>query len=225
MAGRHTHLGDATWCIHNVIIEEATMLNESAPVQIEDPPLARALFGNTRWSWVWLIVRVYVGFNWLKEGLAKAGDPTWVGAQAGQFMTVWITRALPKTQGAHPDVQGWYGSFLAHIVLPQAAIWSYAITFGEIAVGIGLILGLFTGIAAFFGTTMNASYLLAGTVSTNPILFALGSLLVLAWKTAGWWGADRWLLPALGTPWRHVAASEETRTGAAIKPPAAGAGA
>ena len=36
---------------------------------------------------------------------------------------------------------------------------------------------------------MNASYLLAGTVSTNPILFALGSLLVLAWKTAGWWGS------------------------------------
>ena len=42
------------------------------------------------------------------------------------------------------------------------------------SVRIDLILGLFTGIAAFFGTTMNAGYLLA-----------LGSLLVLAWKTAG----------------------------------------
>jgi hypothetical protein len=51
---------------------------------------------------------------------------------------------------------------------------------------------------------------LAGAVSTNPILFALGSLLVLAWKTAGWWGADRLLLRSLGTPWqpgevRHAA--------------------
>ena len=26
--------------------------------------------------------------------------------------------------------------------------------------------------------------------------------LVLAWKTAGWIGVDRWLLPAVGTPWR-----------------------
>jgi aldehyde dehydrogenase (NAD+) len=26
-------------------------------------------------------------------------------------------------------------------------------------------------------------------------------LLMLAWKTAGWLGLDRWLLPALGTPW------------------------
>jgi thiosulfate dehydrogenase [quinone] large subunit len=109
---------------------------------------------------------------------------------------------LTKTEGAHPDVQGWYGAFLANVVLPHAAFWSYAVTFGEICVGIGLILGLFTGIAAFFGTVMNASYLLAGTVSINPILFAFGSLLVLAWKTAGWWGLDRWLLPRLGTPWK-----------------------
>jgi thiosulfate dehydrogenase (quinone) large subunit len=23
----------------------------------------------------------------------------------------------------------------------------------------------------------------------------------MAWKVAGWWGLDRWLLPLLGTPW------------------------
>ena len=31
---------------------------------------------------------------------------------------------------------------------------------------------------------------------------ALAVVLVLAWKTAGWIGLDRWLLPVLGTPWR-----------------------
>jgi thiosulfate dehydrogenase [quinone] large subunit len=49
---------------------------------------------------------------------------------------------------------------------------------------------------------MNVNYLLAGTVSINPILFVIAILLMLAWKTAGWWGLDRWLLPALGIPWR-----------------------
>jgi thiosulfate dehydrogenase [quinone] large subunit len=161
---------------------------------IEDPPLARALFGDVRWSWIWLILRVYVGWAWLSEGIAKATTPAWIGAQAGSFLTVWISNALLKTHGAHPDVQGWYGWFLSAVVLPHAAVWSYIVTFGEIAVGLALILGLFTGIAAFFGTTMNASYLLAGTVSVNPILFAFGSLLVLAWKTAGWWGLDRFVL-------------------------------
>ncbi len=35
-----------------------------------------------------------------------------------------------------------------------------------------------------------------------PHLFAIATWLVLAWKTAGWWGLDRWVLPALGTPWK-----------------------
>jgi thiosulfate dehydrogenase [quinone] large subunit len=76
------------------------------------------------------------------------------------------------------------------------------VTFGELLVGLALILGVFTGIAAFFGSFMNMNYLLAGSVSVNPVLLIFATLLVLAWKTAGWWGLDRWLLPALGTPWR-----------------------
>jgi thiosulfate dehydrogenase (quinone) large subunit len=37
-----------------------------------------------------------------------------------------------------------------------------------------------TAIAAFFGVVMNASYLLAGAVSSNPILIILGALRMLA---------------------------------------------
>ena len=181
------------------------MLRSASGQTISDPPLARALFDDVRWSWIWLVVRLYVGWQWLSEGIEKAQTPAWIGDHAGAFLTVWVTRALTKTAGPHPDVQGWYGWFLSAIVLPNAATWSYIVTFGEITVGAALILGLFTGIAAFFGTTMNASYLLAGTVSVNPILFALATLLVLAWKTAGWWGLDRYLLPALGTPWDRPA--------------------
>jgi thiosulfate dehydrogenase [quinone] large subunit len=42
--------------------------------------------------------------------------------------------------------------------------------------------------------------MMAGTASINPVLFTLSILLLLAWKIAGWYGIDRWLLPALGTP-------------------------
>ena len=76
------------------------------------------------------------------------------------------------------------------------------IMFGEIAVGIGLIFGILTGIAAFFGALMNMSFLRAGSASTNPVLFTLAVGLMLAWKVAGYYGVDRWLLPSLGTPWR-----------------------
>jgi thiosulfate dehydrogenase [quinone] large subunit len=76
------------------------------------------------------------------------------------------------------------------------------VAWGEFLVGVALILGIFTGIAAFFGSFMNMSYLLAGTVSVNPVLLLGATFIVLAWKTAGWWGLDRWVLPLLGTPWR-----------------------
>jgi hypothetical protein len=52
-------------------------------------------------------------------------------------------------------------------------------------------------------------YLLAGTLSTNPLLFILGTWLVLAWRVGGWWGLDRWLLPLLGTPWAPGALKEK----------------
>jgi thiosulfate dehydrogenase [quinone] large subunit len=170
-------------------------------LRLQDPPVARALFGQPRWAWIWLILRLYAGYEWLQASLGKISNPAWTGAKAGTAITGFVNGALQKTGSAHPDVQGWYGWFLQHVVLPNAAAWSYLIAIGELLVGIALILGLFTGLAAFFGAFMNINYLLSGTVSSNPILLAIAMLLVLAWKTAGWWGLDRWVLPALGTPW------------------------
>jgi thiosulfate dehydrogenase [quinone] large subunit len=47
------------------------------------------------------------------------------------------------------------------------------VAYGELIVGIALLFGAFTGVAAFFGLFMNLNYLLAGTVSINPILFTI----------------------------------------------------
>jgi thiosulfate dehydrogenase [quinone] large subunit len=171
-------------------------------VGFEDSPFARALFGDVRWAWIWLIIRLYAGYEWLSAGLGKISSPAWTGSAAGSALTGFVKGALTKSTGAHPDVQGFYATFLSNVVLPNAAVFGFIVALGETLVGIALILGIFTGIAAFFGSFMNMNYLLAGTVSTNPILLILAIFLVLAWKTAGWWGLDRWVLPALGTPWR-----------------------
>ena len=113
-----------------------------------------------------------------------------------------LKTSLVKAAGAHPDVQGWYAAFIQNFVMPHAAGFGLVVACGEFLVGIALILGIFTGIAAFFGTFMNLNYLLAGAVSINPILLILQLFLILAWRVAGWYGLDRWLLPALGTPWQ-----------------------
>jgi thiosulfate dehydrogenase [quinone] large subunit len=49
--------------------------------------------------------------------------------------------------------------------------------------------------------------MMAGTVSTNPLMFGLLILIILAWKNAGYYGLDRYLLPLLGTPWRQEPAA------------------
>ena len=171
-------------------------------IQISEPKLSRMLFADTRLSWLWLIVRLYVGWQWFYAGFEKVQSPSWVGDSAGGALSGFLKGSLQKTAGAHPDVQTWYATFLEGVVQPNAALFSHIVTFGELLVGIALIVGAFVGIAAFFGVFMNASYLFAGTVSTNPLLLLLGLFLILAWRVAGWYGADRFLLPLLGTPWQ-----------------------
>jgi len=169
---------------------------------IAEAPFLKFLFMDTRIAWLWLIARVYVGWQWLEAGWGKFHSPAWVGDQSGTALNGFIQGALAKTVGAHPDVQGWYAWFLENIVSPHASLWGHFITYGEILVGAGLILGAFTGIAAFFGFFMNLNFLLSGTVSANPVLISLGLLILLGWRIAGYYGIDYWLLPRLGVPWR-----------------------
>lgn len=171
-------------------------------ITIPENPVSRFLFSSTRAGWIWLLVRLYLGYQWLTAGWKKVNSDAWTGDNAGAALKGFVNGAIAKAEEGK-DVTGWYASFLQDAVLPQAKLFSYMVAFGELLVGLGLILGLLTGIAAFFGAIMNVSFLFAGTLSTNPLLFILATWLVLAWKNAGWYGLDRWALPLLGTPWNR----------------------
>lgn len=173
-----------------------------ATIIIEESPLSKFFFSDTKAAWLWLFVRVYLGVEWLVAGWEKVTNPSWVGPHAGAAIQGFVKGALTKTAGPHPDVSFWYAWFLHNFVVPHPHAWSFVIAYGELLVGVALVIGALTGIAAFFGLFMNLNYLLAGTVSVNPILFTLSIALILAWKVAGWVGLDRWLLPLLGTPWK-----------------------
>lgn len=150
---------------------------------------------------MWLVARVYLGYEWFMAGWGKIHNPAWVGDSAGTALQGFIKGAVAKSVCAptapvcHVDVQAWYATFLQNMVLPNSVLWSFMVSWGEVVVGVALILGLFVGLAAFFGAFMNLNFLLAGTVSVNPIMFTLGLFLVLAWRIAGYWGLDRFVLP------------------------------
>ena len=171
------------------------MTNPVPPAsRLPEPAPLRWLFHDPRSAWLWLIARLYLAYIWLSSGLEKLTDPqgAWMGAQAGSAVTKFLQGALDKSQGDKPDVASWYASFVREVALPAAPALSYLVTFGELAVGLALLLGLFTGLAALLAGFMNLNYLLAGTISTNPLLLVLAVLVLVAWRVAGWWGVDGW---------------------------------
>lgn len=168
--------------------------------QFPEPAISKFFFGSEGSSVLWFVVRMYVGAEWLLAGWEKVISPAW--GMSGKGLAGFVTGALAKTSGPNPAVQGWYAWFLQHAVLPNAGLFSVLVTWGEIAVGLGILFGVLTGIAAGFGVLMNMNYLLAGTVSVNPILGMLGLFLCFSWRVCGWLGFDSWLLPALGLPWK-----------------------
>jgi thiosulfate dehydrogenase [quinone] large subunit len=171
-------------------------------VQVEGPPFARFLFSNTAAGLFWLPVRIFVGVSFLEAGLHKLGDPGWTQGGAS-LLAYWTKAAAVPEAPARPAISyEWYRDFINLLINNHTEGWfAWLITLGEIAVGLGLILGGLVGIAAFFGALMNMSFLLAGSGSSNPVLFTMAIGLILAWKVAGYYGLDRWLLPMLGTPW------------------------
>ncbi|MGE5370624.1 MAG: DoxX family protein [Solirubrobacterales bacterium] len=149
---------------------------------------------------IWTLLRVYLGFNWFESGYGKVfgpGSEVWVGSKAGTAVSGFLHGALAKTSGPHPDVQWWYAWFVQHYALPNAKVFGYMVAVGELLVGIGLILGAFTTIALIGGILMNMNYLLAGSVSVNPIYLTEEVILLWAGSAAFYWGIDRLLFPFL----------------------------
>ena len=191
---------------------------------VKDPPFARFLFNDLRMSVVWLVLRLWLGYKWIDAGLHKIENPAWV--QTGEALKgFWSGIVVVPADGRPPIAFDWYRNFIQTLLDAQAYTWfAKLVAYGEVIIGIALILGIFTGIAAFFGAFMNWNFMMAGSASVNPMLFVISIGLVLAWKVAGYLGADYFLLRALGTPWegRPAAETETEEVGELQSIPATG---
>lgn len=135
----------------------------------------------------WTILRIWLGIQWIQGGWHKVVD----GFDASGFMQ----GAIAKAAGENPAVQGWYAGFLENFALPNADLFSTLVAYGEVLVGLGLILGAATIPALIAGAFMNFNFLMAGTVSTNPILFTAAIILLFTGSGAYFWGVDRFAIP------------------------------
>jgi thiosulfate dehydrogenase (quinone) large subunit len=168
---------------------------------IHDPPIARFLFSDTRSAWIWLLIRIPLGLEWLTHGWEKLQNPAWM--QTGEALRgFWQGAVQVPAEGRPPIAFEWYRNFIQSMLDAGAYTWfAKVVVLGEILTGVALIVGAFVGVAALFGAFMNWNYIMAGSASTNGLLGLAAIVLILAWKVAGYYGADYFLLRWLGTPW------------------------
>jgi len=148
-------------------------------------------FKGAKGSWMWLVIRLYLGYSWVTAGWHKVAD----GFDASGFLKGAIAKSQ-AAEGANPVVQAWWGSFLENFALPNVGLFNFLVSYGELLVGLALILGLATIFAATMGMLMNFAFILSGTISTSPNMLILEFVLVaLGGAYAGYIGVDYWFRP------------------------------
>ena len=173
------------------------------PSNLEDAPLIKSIFSNTKWSWLWLIARVYIGVQWILAGYHKLVDPSWM--KTGDALKGFFSYAVsvPEAPAQAPIHYAWYRSFLQSLLDSNAYVgFAKLIVIGEILVGVALVIGLFVGLASFFGSLMNFNFMLAGTLSIGPVFLLIEILLMIAWKIAGHLGVNYYIHKHFGTFWQ-----------------------
>lgn len=147
-----------------------------------------------------LALRLWAGWALLSSGINK-----WQTGFGGAAVSGYLNGALGKTSAsllatkgpaaaAHPDVTATWAWVIKHIFLPNADLFAFLVKLGEVALGIALIIGLFTHLAAGLGMLMTFVYLLSGTASiTGPLLL---SFLIIFWlgRESYLFGVDRFFM-------------------------------
>lgn len=144
---------------------------------------------------IWLVLRLFVGYEFLTSGWEKVASGKWIG---GNAIDGFLQGALKKAStGAIPEVQGWYVGLINDVFLPNAALFSTLVALGEVLVGLALIFGVLTRFAAFWGVVMNFAFLAAGTSSANPQMMVIQVAALFAGAGVTYYGIDRFLMPYL----------------------------
>ncbi|HEX7336445.1 MAG TPA: TQO small subunit DoxD [Gemmatimonadales bacterium] len=149
----------------------------------------------------WLaVLRIVVGLYFVKSLVTKmtvvmVGGVLPIPAVSERWLTV-MPKIVSKQASDNPIA--FYKNFLEGTVLTQSSTFAQLTAWGETVVGIGLTLGLLTGLASLVGLFLVANYGLAtqwmspGQQGFHLVLFFLMLAFFLA-RAGRTWGLDGWL--------------------------------
>jgi thiosulfate dehydrogenase (quinone) large subunit len=147
------------------------------------------------------VLRIVVGAwflkaVWTKLTLGFAAGVIPYPAVSPRFLAFQPKRVAEFAAG---NPVGWYKDFLEQTVLPHASLFATLQTYGEVAVGIGLVLGLLTGVSAIVGLFLALNFGLATQWMSSGQqgfhLVLITSMIIFIVTRAGRvWGIDAWLV-------------------------------
>ena len=145
--------------------------------------------GSIATGWYLLPLRLFLGVTFLFAGLQKLANPNFFRATAPGSIHAQMVGAARTSP---------IGPLLTHLVGASTAI-GVVIALGEVAIGVGALLGLLTRVAAIGGVLVSFSLFLAISFHTSPYYTGSDIVFVFAWipmALAGAAGApavDTWL--------------------------------
>jgi thiosulfate dehydrogenase (quinone) large subunit len=154
------------------------------PARRTSLPVWEALKSSRLAAPVWTAMRVWLGVMWIQAGSAKL----W-GAEAAAFLH--NKGAGVAAFAAHGvPAYSWWGSFLHGFVVPNAGAIGVLVAVSEFAIGVALVAGLFTRVAALGSLALLFTYVMSGTASVSAFYALFAVVILVMWRTAGWIGVD-----------------------------------
>jgi thiosulfate dehydrogenase (quinone) large subunit len=124
--------------------------------------------------WVLLPLRLFLSITFLYAGLQKLTDPQFLNPAARGYVGKQIA-AFAAGSPLH--------SFLSQVAMPHATIFGLLVAYGELAIGIGTILGLLFRSATFFGLLISLMFFLSATWHVYPYFYGSDIVFIFCWLT------------------------------------------
>jgi thiosulfate dehydrogenase [quinone] large subunit len=190
------------------------------PASRTNLPVWESLKNSKIAALAWTAMRVWLGVMWIQAGVAKL----W-GAEAAAFLHNGGAGVAGFAAHGTP-AYSWWGSFLHSFVVPNAGWIGVLVAVAEFAIGIALVAGLFTRVAALGSLALLFTYVMSGTASVCAFYALFAIVILVMWRTSSWIGVDglisgyRQRHPDLLTTRLHLPGTRGTAGTAAAHPAA-----
>jgi thiosulfate dehydrogenase [quinone] large subunit len=143
------------------------------------------------WEWLkeskvaalaWTAMRVWLGVMWIQAGSSKLWGAESVAFLHGSGVAGFAAHGVPA--------YSWWGSFLHSFVVPNADGIGILVALSEYAIGIALVAGLFTRVAALGSLALLFTYVMSGTASVTAFYALFAVVILVMWRTSSWIGID-----------------------------------